>query len=122
MEDGRITDSQITASSMWHSYLRPSYGRLNWPTASWAAETRDTNQWIQVEFGTTTRVTGVMIQGRKQDPQWVKEFKVQYGDDGVNWQYVKTADGQGEQVGMLKITLLPFTPTTSIYHLPLSVH
>ena len=98
IEDGRITDSQITASSMWNSNLRPSYGRLNRPTGSWGSQTTDSNQWIQVDFRTITQVSGVMTQGRNEDPQWVKEFKVQYSLDGVNWQYVKTANGQGDQV------------------------
>ena len=110
MEDGRITDSQITASSEFDSPdIHPAYhgvtnARLNRPpgsgtTGSWSAKTNDINQWIQADLKVLTRVTGVMIQGRVEgDQQWVTKFKVQYSDDGVIWKYVRTADYQGEQV------------------------
>ena len=106
MEDGRITDSQITASSeIVHTiYHGPTNARLNQrqesgvTSGSWSAQTKDTNQWIQVDLRVATWVTGVMIQGRAGNNQWVKKFKVQYSSDGVIWKYVRTADYQGEQV------------------------
>ena len=110
MEDGRITDSQITASSEYVDamYHGPTNARLNKPaesgvaSGSWAAQTMDTNQWIQVDLKIATWVTGVMIQGRAGTNQWVKKFKVQYSDDGEKWKYIRTADYQGEQVNVRK--------------------
>ena len=105
MEDGSITDSQITASSEWNGLCGPaSYARLNQLAQSgtagaWCAGTTDINQWIQVEFEPSTWMNGVIIQGRSDNyEQWVTEYKVQYGTDGENWQYVMTADDQNEQV------------------------
>lgn len=105
MEDGRITDSQIIASSVWDGHHAAQYARLNRlqqsPTkGSWSAKHNDLNQWIQVDLGVRTQVTGVLTQGRNAYGQWVTEYKVQYGDDGVNWQFVMTANGQSEQVGI----------------------
>ena len=108
MEDGRITDSQITASSEQDTLVKdhgPTNARLNRlpegnTTGSWSAKSIDTNQWIQADLRVLTRVTGVMIQGRAEEvqSQWVTKFKVQYSDDGVIWKYVRTVDNQGEQV------------------------
>ena len=103
MEDGRIADSQITASTEWRSNHGPTNARLNRPaqsgtSGSWSVRTNDVNQWIQVEFESSTWMTGVIIQGRSDSDQWVIEYKVQYSTDGENWQYVMTADNQDEQV------------------------
>ena len=106
MEDGRITDSQITASSEHHSgNLDYIYARLNQPAQSgiggaWTAGTQDLNQWIQVEFESSKWMNGIIIQGRSNTNQWVTEYKVQYSIDGENWQYVMTVDDQDEQVWM----------------------
>ena len=103
MEYRRITDCQISASSEWNSLHGAIYVRLNRPQqgttkGSWSAGVNNINQWIQADLKVRTQVTGVMTQGRNPNNQWVKEYKVQYSDDGVNWQYVQTANGQGEQV------------------------
>ena len=120
MEDRRITDSQIMASSEWDGNHAPKYARLNRPKqsptkGSWSAKTNDENQWIQADLRVRTQVTGIMTQGRNaySPSQWVTAYKVQYGDDGVNWQYVLTANGQDEQVGMALLRYF-----TTLHHLP----
>ena len=107
MEDGGIQDSQITSSG-YHShslYHGPTNARLNEvPQAgrtvgAWIAKKNDKNQWIQVAFGETVHVTGVMIQGRGAGSEhYVTKFKVLYSDDSVNWNYVQTADNQSDKV------------------------
>ena len=97
LEDGRITDSQITASSQYSSNFDPTKARLN-SLGAWCVQTIDLNQWLQVEFESSTWMTGVIIQGRSNFDQWVKEYKVQHSTDGEEWQYVMTADDQDEQV------------------------
>ena len=94
MEDGRITDSQITASS-YHSryYLyEPRRGRLNEYYLSWASNYRNTNQWIKVTFDEVHYITGVITQG--YDDAWVTSYKVAFTEDGTNWQYVTGTNGQ----------------------------
>ena len=106
MEDGRIRDSQLTSSGdLPHSYYHgPTNARLNEaPRAetvgAWIAEKKDKNQWIQVAFGEAVHVTGVMIQGRIAGSEnYVSKFKVLYSDDAVIWNYVQTADNQGDKV------------------------
>ena len=106
MEDGRITDSQITASGYWPNsvYHGPTNARLNrvaqtGTVGAWIAEsTTDKNQWIQAALGETAQVTGVMTQGRAGSQQYVTKFKVLYSDDGEEWNIIQTANQKAEQV------------------------
>ena len=97
MEDGAISDGQISASSYISNHAGPR-GRLNFQEApgkigSWTASTRNANQWLQVDLGTQhPNVSGVATQGgtdNKNRARWVRRYKLQYSDDGVNFQYYK---------------------------------
>ena len=94
MEDGRIANYQITASSAKNHGTEAYFGRLNDAPVQditngvWTAYTQDKNQWIRVNFGVPRLLTGIITQGRPGKDQWVTQYKVQFGDDGVNWQYV----------------------------------
>ena len=68
MEDGAISDAQISASSQWDANHAAKQGRLH------------CNQHA--------KVTRVATQGRNAAySQWVTKYKLQYSDDGVNFQY-----------------------------------
>ena len=101
MEDGRILDYRITASSEFGRDFAASNARLNRPQmtptrGAWSAGVNDLNQWIQADLGGLKRVSGVVIQGREDHPQWVKKFLVQYSENGVIWMNVE--DGNGQRV------------------------
>ena len=101
MEDGTITDDQISASS---TYFRtaghsPNNARLDFTAGNgrfgaWCALTINANQWIQGNLLTLKTVSGIVIQGRPGRLQWVVQYKVQYGNDGMHWQTVKEANGE----------------------------
>ena len=97
MESGKITDSQISASSKYDDYGSARMGRLHNQEGSgaWTAATNNANQWLQVDLGSYyTRVTRIATQGRYGEwIQWVTEYKLQHSDDGVNFQYYRE---QGE--------------------------
>ena len=87
MESRAILDSQISASSEYASNYAAQQGRLNFQAGGglaggWASRDRDSNQWLQVDLGSTTRVTLIATQGRTDSNQWVKRYKLQYRDDG----------------------------------------
>ena len=94
MEDGRIKDSQITASSSYSEALHAAtFSRLNLPDEAWSAGSNDANQWIQVDLGVSEDshsqvVSGIVIQGDIVG-QWVTEYKVQYSVGEDVWHYVK---------------------------------
>ena len=91
MEDGRISDSQITASSV---HDNPGHNqtnaRLNHHADSstkgaWCAGVNNLKQWIQVDLGVAKMVSGVVLQGREDyNDQWVTRYKVQHGYDDIN--------------------------------------
>ena len=96
MEDGRIANYQITASSAWKNGTKAYFGRLDADPRDpirgisngvWTPTTSNKHQWIQVNFGIPRLVTGIITQGRNGDDQWVTRYKVQYGDDGISWEY-----------------------------------
>ncbi|XP_022809604.1 uncharacterized protein LOC111346591 [Stylophora pistillata] len=99
MENKIISDGQIRASSSWNGYSVASRGRLSIKASgsmrgSWTASKNDRNQWLQIDLGdNNTKVTGVATQGGQDTDQWVTSYKLQYGNDGVNFQYYKR---QGE--------------------------
>ena len=100
MENFEIANSQISASGEYGDGLSAVYGRLNYfvPTdvgGSWCPEFADTNQWLQVDFLRTMKVTGLATQGRHYVQQWLKEYTLSYkqGKDDIEFQFY-TKHGQ----------------------------
>ena len=96
MEDGSISDGQISASSERKEYFGPANARLNLSgddtrVAAWMPGRNDPNQWLQVDFGNETKVTGIDTQGRRcrSCHQWVKEYAVSYSRDNVTFRKYK---------------------------------
>ena len=98
MESGAIRDSQISASSRASSNRGARQARLHLrpdgeKTGGWSAKREDLHQWLQVDLGNTTRVTGVATQGRYKFEQWVEQYKLQYGEDGQAFTFYKGDEG-----------------------------
>ncbi|XP_038060047.1 lactadherin-like [Patiria miniata] len=99
MEDHRIPDASITASSFWGNRAdhAPHRARLNFEgglASSWSsAGDSDPNPWIQVDLGCNVIITSLITQGRGDHDQWVTEFQVAYSDNGQEWTDV-TAEGE----------------------------
>lgn len=97
MENGAITDAQISASSHWDFNYAAIQGRLNFKLngrkqGGWSSRSNDLNQWLQVDLASFTTVAGVATQGRNSHRwirQWVTSFSVQYSDDEVIFQFYK---------------------------------
>ncbi|XP_015761857.1 PREDICTED: EGF-like repeat and discoidin I-like domain-containing protein 3 isoform X2 [Acropora digitifera] len=105
MESNEILDKQITASSEFDANHAAHQGRLNFQevdngserkAGSWAALVIDQHQWLQVELPKEeSLVTSVATQGRNKHPgwldgnhnQWVTKYKLQYSNNGVNFEY-----------------------------------
>ena len=90
MESRKIPDRQITASTEFNSAHGATNGRLNFKagggkTGAWSARTNDVHQWLQVDLGAKTEVTGIQIQGRQDADQWVTSFTISYSSDGTTY-------------------------------------
>ena len=84
MENGKISNQSITASSYYSSYP-PWSARLNAGISkSWYAKPHDPTPWIQVDLGKPTWVKGVATQG-KMFTMYAKSYKLAYSPDQVNW-------------------------------------
>ena len=81
VEDKRIPDGHMSATTYYNGHLTPWYGRLNhrW---SWSARTRNHKQYLQIYLGIPRRVRGVATQGRQDANQWVKSYSVSYSLKG----------------------------------------
>ena len=103
MESRAIPDSQISASSEYSLTHAAHQGRLHFQAVgglvgSWSSGANDLNQWLQVDLGIAVRVTGIATQGRNEAKQWVKEYKLQYGEDGRNFAFYRRNGDYSETV------------------------
>ena len=95
MENGGISDGQISASSQLDSSHAVTHGRLHFKAkagkaGSWSARKNDVNQWLQIDLGSRhTQITRVATQGRNDYSQWVTMYKLQYSNDRMNFKYYK---------------------------------
>lgn len=109
MEDGTITDEQITASSRVDGNHSAVQARLNFKAdgskaGAWSALTNDRNQWLQVDLASYTRVTRIATQGRNGYNEWVTKYKLQYSDDEGKFQLYKEFGESVEKVCHLHLT------------------
>ena len=96
MQDGLISDGQISASSEYNDFHAAIFARLHIApitakkAGSWTAERNDLHQWLQVDLGSQyTRVIRVATQGRHDDSYWVTRYKLQYGNDEQKLHYYR---------------------------------
>ena len=55
----------------------------------------DKQPWIQISLYRQTPITGVIVQGREDEDQWVSSYKVKKSLDGDAWNYVPGIDSNG---------------------------
>lgn len=92
MENKAISDAQITASSYLNNMFAtwsPSQARLHLQgrTNAWRPQVNNPEEWLQVDFQKTMKVTGIATQGVKSllTSMYVKEFLISSSQDGHNW-------------------------------------
>ena len=92
-----ISNSQITASGYRSSgaLYQPKRGRLNNVSngKGWCAQSCcGTQDWLQIDLGTTRQICGVATQGDNQNDSWVITFKLSFSTDEGGWTFYKNAD------------------------------
>ncbi|KAK1892001.1 Discoidin domain containing receptor 2 [Dissostichus eleginoides] len=91
MEDGRITDHDITASSQWYETTGPQYARMNREEGdgAWCPEDNPSDpQYLQVDLGKLTFLTVVGTQGRYarySGNEFARAYRLNYSRDGLLW-------------------------------------
>ena len=113
MENGAISDAQISASSQLDDNHGPHRARLNRKQegnkkVAWSSLNNDIYQWLQVDIGTYTTVTRIATQGRSDMKQWVTKYRLQYSEDGVNFHCYKALAQDSAKVRPDSILLASF--------------
>ncbi|XP_031566310.1 venom prothrombin activator oscutarin-C non-catalytic subunit-like isoform X1 [Actinia tenebrosa] len=85
IEDGRIPDSAMTASSINSAATKADRGRLNLNSHGWISRHNNPNQYLRIDLGKETSVTKVATQGRFNVGQWVTSYYLRYSLDGTHW-------------------------------------
>ncbi|CAH8581012.1 unnamed protein product [Heterobilharzia americana] len=85
----------------------PEYGHYL-SNKAWCAQRQDALQWLQIDVGPPTLITGVIIKSRGdvKNSQYVTRFKLSYSNDTRLWYFYKDAapldprvfDGNNDQV------------------------
>lgn len=100
MQSGEIPKEQLSASSEWDKNHGAKRGRLNIKRegalrGAWSSRRNDQNQWLQIDLRTRyTAVKGIATQGRDDWNQWVTRYRLQYGNDGNNFEFYTEVAGQ----------------------------
>lgn len=94
LQNRRIPDSRITASSEWNHFHAARFGRLGQVkhgrfVGAWCARHNNHLQWFKVDFGRPMKITKVATQGRQDTNQWVKSFYLSSSQDNVHWEMYK---------------------------------
>ncbi|XP_059002855.1 coagulation factor V [Mustela lutreola] len=93
MENGKIENKQITASSFkkswWGDYWEPFRARLNAQgrVNAWQAKANNHQQWLQIDLLKIKKITAIVTQGCKSlsSEMYVKSYSIQYSDQGMEW-------------------------------------
>ncbi|XP_076807104.1 uncharacterized protein LOC143450437 isoform X3 [Clavelina lepadiformis] len=93
VENGTVSDSQITESSSIDGNHRGNSGRLN-GDRSWATN-EGVGAWVQVTFPTNVRITGFIVQGANDAERYVTSFTVQFADDNTFMKWSDYTDYDG---------------------------
>ena len=100
MESGSIIDDRLQSSSDLSNGANKQQWRLNQMSqpnilGGWVALESDKEPWLQISLYRQTSITGVILQGREDEDQWVTSYRVQTSLDGTSWDYVPGSDVNG---------------------------
>ena len=85
MENGIISDSEITASTVLSTSNTPAKNARMNSGSSWCAATSDTNPYLQIDLQALHIICAVSTQGNSQADQWVTTYTLQLSTDGSSW-------------------------------------
>ena len=102
MENGKIPDSAITASTHYSPSYAPSRGRLNSPTSWSVSDQPGPQSWLQVDLGRIMAVKKIATQGRRHVTNWVISYEISSSADRFDWVLY-------EENGIVKVSFLDFS-------------
>ena len=112
MQDGRILNHQLTASSdgMWINFqsFKAKDARLKLQSLSWVSGILDSSPWLQVSFAPEIKIiSGIATQGNPSHDWWTTSFTLKYSMTGKIWQdYEKEGFEEVSEVATDKIAAI----------------
>ncbi|XP_062890770.1 discoidin, CUB and LCCL domain-containing protein 1 isoform X1 [Mobula hypostoma] len=106
-----VLDSRhFTASSSWAE--RNSIGELTiWspdkaqtsskgPPWAWAASSRSSEEWLQIDLGERKNITGIVTKGSTNNGYnfYVKTYKISHSKDGGNWRFYRCKNSKEDKI------------------------
>ena len=99
MTNKAIEDWQLAVSSAKPRSKDPEcavkFARLHAKGArAWCAgEDPTPNEWILVDLGVASEVSGIVLQGRSEVEEWVTQFMISYSLDAFKWEFARDIYG-----------------------------
>jgi hypothetical protein len=84
-------------------------------SGGWCSKHNKVGQWIQLDNGKLSTISGIITQGRKDADQWVKSFKVKYKDQDGSWWDVDGKTFPGNKDRNTKVTTTFSKPVRTRY-------
>lgn len=108
LEDGRVPDAVMTASSYNNIYDAPWNARLNRRRYSrfgggWSPRRNDKIRFLQIDFQAMTKATRVATQGMHNANYWVTKYYIKYGKN--KGRLVPYREGRSTKVRLLLVLL-----------------
>lgn len=95
MQNGAVTDSQISASSQQLMQGNAKSGRLHGKDG-WVAAQNDDAQWLQIDLRARRPIVAVATQGRVGDQlAYVSTYELELSNDGDAWTSLRTPVHEG---------------------------
>jgi len=90
MENNKIPNGAVTASSSWGLEHEPWQARLNnirrsGSTGSWSTRLNAIGQYLQIDLRKERVVNKIATQGRPSYYEWVTSYKLLFSSDGAKW-------------------------------------
>ena len=120
MEDRRIKDTQIRATSSLNDTARPKYGRLNVKSefGGWCPKRINRTgpffkEYFQVNLNIMMRIRAITTQGREGGEERVERYKINYAPNRTNrssWKWLRSESGltkvrSVDLLGMVYLTI-----------------
>ncbi|KAJ7986954.1 hypothetical protein DPEC_G00333730 [Dallia pectoralis] len=96
-----LPQSSFRSSSQLSSSHGPGFAKVNRRDGAggWAPVESNRYQWLEVDLGERTEITGVATQGRYGSSDWVSSFLLMFSDAGRNWRQYRQEDSIGAFAG-----------------------
>ena len=74
--------------------------------SAWTAQHQDFSQYLTIDLGDIMNVTGIATQGRNSPKEFVREYGISYGSNGLDYADYREIDGSTKVSFVIMINIL----------------